>query len=129
MSGGSLDYVHEDVRRAAEASRASLSDDRHELVQDIAELLKAVEWTASGDYGEDKLSAELEQFCFRWRSPAMPPSKRLEAALLLVESALDDRDELSSAEKAAAGECYASLSLALENPETELRDAILGALP
>jgi len=64
MSGGSLDYVYQDVREAARDGY--VSDTQRDVVQEIADVLHAIEWSASGDYAADKWRQTLSEFCSSW---------------------------------------------------------------
>lgn len=64
MSGGSLDYVYVKVSEAA--ATGTVSGEKEELVQDLADLLHDIEWSASGDYGPEDYRGELAEFCAKW---------------------------------------------------------------
>lgn len=69
MSGGSLNYVHRDVRNAV-SRRDRLDDGERELLDDIADLLHDLEWSLSGDYGRYQYRATLAEFVEEWGADA-----------------------------------------------------------
>lgn len=83
MSGGSLDYVYSDIRRAKEeiehgenlegGSRGVNPEEVGwncsevlELFEDLAVLLRAYEWWDSGDTSEEKYREAEEAFLEKW---------------------------------------------------------------
>ena len=103
MSGGALDYLYSRLRAGAEHleettedvySRASdWMDDTltsneavrqqarlgrvSELMEDLSELLKAIEWSWSGDAGFGEWEQEYERFSDKWLAEGDPPDPRL----------------------------------------------------
>ncbi|WP_135822977.1 hypothetical protein [Halostella litorea] len=64
MSGGSLDYLFQDVREVKR--RARLDEDEAELLEGIAQLLHDLEWSLSGDYASHQYRQTLSEFAGTW---------------------------------------------------------------
>lgn len=64
MSGGSLDWIYEDVEAAARDG--TVTDEQEQVVREIAGVLHDIEWSASGDYAHDRWRRTLAEFCASW---------------------------------------------------------------
>lgn len=87
MSGGSLDYVYEDVENALRSGYME-NDDAEKVVRDIAGLLHDIEWSTSGDYAPNKWRNTLAKFCSDW-----------EGGYDQSDDPLEDIDEVAYVEK------------------------------
>lgn len=64
MSGGSHGYVYGDIERQLVGQMYDKELD--ELMKDIAELAKALEWYDSSDIGIDKYKNQIKAFKEKW---------------------------------------------------------------
>jgi len=64
MSGGSYEYISYSL---ASQCRGRMYDaEMEDLINDICEVLHALEWWQSGDYGEESYRKELTKFKTKW---------------------------------------------------------------
>ena len=76
MSGGSLEYVYQDLNWKAKGKMhdAELND----LISDLIPVLKACEWWKSGDCSAKEYREEVEKFKKKWFGD--PDKRRAELA-------------------------------------------------
>ena len=64
MSGGSYEYICYSLREQCQGRMYDA--EMNDLIKDLCEVLHALEWWQSGDYGEEDYREELTKFKTKW---------------------------------------------------------------
>lgn len=64
MSGGSYSYIYSTL--SMECENRMYDAEMNDLIKDLCEVLHALEWWQSGDYGEESYREELTKFKAKW---------------------------------------------------------------
>lgn len=76
MSGGSLEYVYQDLNWKAKGKMHDA--EMNDLIRDLIPVLKACEWWKSGDSSAREYREEVEKFKAKWFGD--PDKRRAELA-------------------------------------------------
>lgn len=91
MSGGSLNYVYTKVHQALEMGEIDRDSDEATAVDDVADLLRTIEWSTSGDYARDEWRDAIDEFARKWLG-----GERTDGVVIEVDTEIEDAIDLDA---------------------------------